>query len=293
MGSGPPGYIRTRTHVAALGRAWPQGSTTGPELHRRGAFNTERASDSLISRPRNHPLALPELRPPTRGKLPDRQRGSPRHRVLDLLAHFSLGRLGPPSGGGGVLFHGAASYLINRFKVRSTKPSLDQNRFISLERVLVQSSGQYLTRLRNSGNRPGNRIADSLHRLIAAADLNQHRRLEADPALHIVLDAVAILLRRESGCRPLAGIHTQPRTLDVLVIDDPLAVAGRDVVVARVIRNLTPVTFSFSPSEASRTLVGSEGACHRRVHLVASAFRVAEPTLHRSVRASGNPGWHV
>src|SRR6266436_6050609 len=90
MGSGPPGYIRTRTHVAALGRAWPQGSTTGPELHRRGAFNTERASDSLISRPRNHPLALPELRPPTRGKLPDRQRGSPRHRVLDLLAPRGL-----------------------------------------------------------------------------------------------------------------------------------------------------------------------------------------------------------
>src|SRR6266852_482183 len=70
-----------------------------------------------------------------------------------------------------------------------------------------------------------------------AADLNQHRRLEADPALHIVLDAVAMLLRRESGCRPLAGIDTQPRTLDVLVIDDPLAVAGRDVVTARVVRN--------------------------------------------------------
>jgi hypothetical protein len=106
----PPGYIRTRTPCGA----WARMATR----------LDKRASDSLISRPRNHPLALPELRPPTRGKLPDRQRGSPRHRVLDLLAHFSLGRFGPPSGGGGVLFHGAASYLINRFKVRSTKPSL-------------------------------------------------------------------------------------------------------------------------------------------------------------------------
>jgi hypothetical protein len=35
----------------------------------------------------------------------------------------------------------------------------------------------------------------------------------------------------------LRDIDTQPRTLDVLVIDDPLAVAGRDVVAARVIRN--------------------------------------------------------
>jgi hypothetical protein len=75
-----------------------------------------------------------------------------------------------------------------------------------------------------------------------AADLNQYSRLEVDAASHIVLDAIAVLLRRESGCRPLAGIDTQPRTLDVLVIDDPLAVAGRDVVAARVVRNFDDFT---------------------------------------------------
>ena len=53
---------------------------------------------------------------------------------------------------------------------------------------------------------------------------------------------VAVLLRREPGCRPLAGIDTQPRSLDVLVIDDPLAVAGRDVVAARVVRNFDDFT---------------------------------------------------
>jgi hypothetical protein len=61
---------------------------------------------------------------------------------------------------------------------------------------------------------------------------------------------VAVLLRRESGCRPLAGIDTQPRTLDVLVIDDPLAVAGRDVVAARVVRN-----FDDFPEELVRLLL--------------------------------------
>jgi hypothetical protein len=66
-------------------------------------------------------------------------------------------------------------------------------------------------------------------------DRSQDRGVDA--ASHIVLDAIAVLLRRESGCRPLAGIDTQPRTLDVLVIDDPLAIAGRDVVAARVVRN--------------------------------------------------------
>src|SRR5260221_1166719 len=58
-----------------------------------------------------------------------------------------------------------------------------------------------------------------------AADLHKHRRLEVQP-FHVMLDTIAVLLRRESGCRPLAGIDTQPRTLDVLVIDDRLAVAG-------------------------------------------------------------------
>jgi hypothetical protein len=52
------------------------------------------------------------------------------------------------------------------------------------------------------------------------------------------------LLRREPGCRPLA------RTLDVLVIDDPLAVAGRDVVAARVVRNFDDFPEEF-PEELS------------------------------------------
>jgi hypothetical protein len=56
--------------------------------------------------------------------------------------------------------------------------------------------------------------------------------------------AAAVLLRRESGCRPLAGIDTQPRTLDVLVIDDPLAVAGRDVVADRL--SASPLHEAFS-----------------------------------------------
>src|SRR6266404_6263079 len=65
---------------------------------------------------------------------------------------------------------------------------------------------------------------------------DQDRQLEVGPwSLDVVAYVVAVLLRRESGCRPLAGIDTQPRTLDVLVIDDPLAVAGRDVVTARVV----------------------------------------------------------
>ena len=54
---------------------------------------------------------------------------------------------------------------------------------------------------------------------------DKDRRLEVGPwSLDVVAYVVAVLLRRESGCRPLAGIDTQPRTLDVLVIDDPLAV---------------------------------------------------------------------
>jgi hypothetical protein len=45
-------------------------------------------------------------------------------------------------------------------------------------------------------------------------------------------------LRHEPGGRPLAGVDTQPRTLDVLVVDDPIAVGGRDVVAALVVSNL-------------------------------------------------------
>src|SRR5262245_24473801 len=64
------------------------------------------------------------------------------------------------------------------------------------------------------------------------------RRLEVGPwSLDVVAYAVAVLLRGESGCRPLPGIDPKTRALDVLVIDDLLAVPGRDVVAARVIRN--------------------------------------------------------
>src|SRR5258706_16399908 len=69
-------------------------------------------------------------------------------------------------------------------------------------------------------------------------------------SLDVMAYVVAVLPRRESGCRPLAGIDTQPRTLDVLVIDDPLAVAGRDVVAARVVRN-----FDDFPEELVRLLL--------------------------------------
>src|SRR5258706_5797223 len=56
---------------------------------------------------------------------------------------------------------------------------------------------------------------------------DKDRRLEVGPwSLDVVAYVVAVLLWRESGCRPLTGIDTQTRTLDVLVIDDPLA-AGR------------------------------------------------------------------
>ena len=80
---------------------------------------------------------------------------------------------------------------------------------------------------------------------------DKDRRLEVGPwSLDVVAYVVAVLLRRESGCRPLAGIDTQPRALDVLVIDDPLAVAGRDVVAARVIRN-----FDDFPEELVRLLL--------------------------------------
>ena len=48
---------------------------------------------------------------------------------------------------------------------------------------------------------------------------------------------VAVLPRREPSGRPLAGVDPKTRALDVLVIDDRLAVAGRDVVAARVVRN--------------------------------------------------------
>jgi len=52
------------------------------------------------------------------------------------------------------------------------------------------------------------------------------------------------------GYRPLAGIDTQPRALDVLVIDDPLTVAGRDGVAARVVHN-----FDDFPEELVRLLL--------------------------------------
>src|SRR5262249_27809877 len=72
---------------------------------------------------------------------------------------------------------------------------------------------------------------------LVTADLDQNRRLEVEPALMIVLNAIAVLLRREPSSGPFTRIDTQSRALDVLVINDRLAVAGRDVVAARVVRN--------------------------------------------------------
>ena len=46
---------------------------------------------------------------------------------------------------------------------------------------------------------------------LAAANLDQNRRLEVKVALVIVLDAIAVLLRREPGCRPLTGVNLQAR----------------------------------------------------------------------------------
>src|SRR6266481_4549137 len=90
-------------------------------------------------------------------------------------------------------------------------------------------------------------LLDSLYTTKAVASYSTATEIlceRAEPEL------VGVLLRRESGCRPLAGIDTQPRTLDVLVIDDPLAVAGRDVVAARVVRN-----FNDFPEELVRLLL--------------------------------------
>ena len=75
--------------------------------------------------------------------------------------------------------------------------------------------------------------------------------LEVDAAaFDIVAYMIAVLLRRESGCRPLAGIDPKTRALDVLVIDDRLAVAGGDAVAALVIRN-----FDDFPEELVRLLL--------------------------------------
>jgi len=61
---------------------------------------------------------------------------------------------------------------------------------------------------------------------------------------------VAVLLRCELSCRPLAGVDPKTRALDVLVIDDRLAVAGGDAVAALVIRN-----FDDFPEELVRLLL--------------------------------------
>jgi hypothetical protein len=45
-----------------------------------------------------------------------------------------------------------------------------------------------------------------------AADLHKHRRLEIDPwSPDVVAYVVAVLLRREPGCRPLTGVNLQAR----------------------------------------------------------------------------------
>ena len=76
-------------------------------------------------------------------------------------------------------------------------------------------------------------------------------------------DAIAVLPRREPSSGPLTGIDPKTRALDVLVIDDPLAVAGRDVVAARVVRN-----FDDFPEE----LVRQRGVIEQEI----SEYRAAE-----------------
>src|SRR5260370_25676106 len=93
-------------------------------------------------------------------------------------------------------------------------------------------------------------VLDRLRRLADAADLNQHRRLKFEPALVVVLDTVAVFPRRELSSGPLTGIDPKTRALDVLVIDDRLAVTGRDVIAAFVIRN-----FDDFPEELVRLLL--------------------------------------
>jgi hypothetical protein len=86
---------------------------------------------------------------------------------------------------------------------------------------------------------------------------DQDRRLEASPwSLDVVAYVAAVLLRRESGCRPLTGIDPKTRALDVLMIYDFLTVSVRDVVAARVVRNFTISRKSMSAcSSRARVLV--------------------------------------
>src|SRR5258706_939264 len=86
---------------------------------------------------------------------------------------------------------------------------------------------------------------------LVTADLDQNRRLKVEAALVVVLDTIAVFPRREPSSGPLTGIDPKTRALDVLVIDDRLAVAGRDVVAARVVRN-----FDDFPEELVRRLGG-------------------------------------
>jgi hypothetical protein len=91
----------------------------------------------------------------------------------------------------------------------------------------------------------------------------------------IVAYMVAVFLRREPGCRPLAGIDTQARPIDILVIDDPLAVAGRDVVAARVIRN-----FDDFPEELVSLLLARARLSLKKVPVSVRRF---PPTYRSSV----------
>ena len=84
----------------------------------------------------------------------------------------------------------------------------------------------------------------------AALPLDEDSRLEVERAAFDVMGhLITVFLRRKPGGRPLAGVDPKTRALDVLVIDDPLAVAGRDVVAALVVRN-----FDDFPEELVRLL---------------------------------------
>jgi hypothetical protein len=77
-----------------------------------------------------------------------------------------------------------------------------------------------------------------------------------------MLDAIAVLPRRELSSGPLTGIDPKTRALDVLVIDDRLAVVGRDVVATRVIRN-----FDDFPEELGPPRFGAGSPADFKRHL--------------------------
>ncbi len=144
-------------------------------------------------------------------------------------------------------------------------PSLSENRTRMFDSEIPAQRARTISPLPSSRTPPSSssKLSSKLVvRLTIHGD--KDRRLEVGPwSLDLVAYVVAVLPRRESGCRPLAGIDTQPRTLDVFVVDDPLALAGRDVVAARVVRN-----FDDLPEELVRLLLARARVLVAKVQLM-------------------------